>query len=117
MVEFQGVATTEAVPLFSLSLEPSQITLAPGEVAMVKVKAARKPGDNAANPAIALALANLPQGVTAETPTIPEKQGEITIKLTASKDAPISSLSALLTGKLGDNSQPAPALVISVKPK
>ncbi len=116
-VEFQGVATTEAVPLFSLSLEPSEVSLAPGDTAMVKVKVARKPGDNAANPAVALALANLPPGVTAETPAIPEKQSEITIKLTASKDAPPSAQSALLTGKLGDNSQPAPALVISVKPK
>ena len=84
---------------------------------MVKVRAARKAGDNNANPAIALTLANLPGGVTAETPAIPEKQGEATIKLTASKEAPQVIQNAILTGKLGDNVQPAPALVITVKPK
>ncbi len=116
-VDLMGAAATEGVPLFSLSLEPSQVTIAPGQTVMVKVKAARKPGDNGANPAIALALSNLPPGVTAETPAIPDKAGEVTIKLTAAKEAQPVLQNALLTGKIGDNAQPAPALVINVKPK
>jgi hypothetical protein len=92
--------------------------LTPGQTVMVKVRVGRKPNDNNANPAIALTLASLPPGVTAETPAVPEKQGEVTIKLTASANAQPATQSTLLTGKLGDNNiQPAPALLVTVKPK
>jgi hypothetical protein len=116
-VNFQAVTATAAVPLYTLSMEPAQVTLMPGQTVMVKVRAARKPGDNNANPAIALTLANLPPGVTAETPAIAEKQGEVTIKLVAAANAGPAVQSALLTGKLNNDVQAAPALQITVKPK
>jgi len=114
-VEFQMAIVTDDSPLYTLSTETTDVTLAPGQTAMLKVRAARKPNDNNANPAIALTLANLPSGVTAETPAIPEKQGEITIKITAAGNAAAGSQNALLTGKLGENVQPAPALRITIK--
>ena len=49
-VEFMGVTATEAVPLYYLTVEPGAVTIAPGETVMVKVRAARKAGDNNANP-------------------------------------------------------------------
>jgi hypothetical protein len=113
-VNFAMVATNDAVPLYNLSVEPAAVELKPGQTAMVKVTTVRKPGDNNANGAIALTLANLPPGVTAETPAIPEKQGEVTIKLTAAADAAAAVRTSLLTGKLGETVQPAPALNISV---
>jgi hypothetical protein len=116
-VNFQTVTATAAVPLYTLSMEPALVTLMPGQTLMVKVRAARKPGDNNANPAIALTLANLPPGVTAETPAIPEKQGEVTIKLVAAANAGPAVQSALLTGKLNNDVQAAPVLQITVKPK
>jgi hypothetical protein len=114
-VHFQMVTTTAAVPLFTLAPESTNITIAPGQSVMVKVRANRRPKDDAANPAIALALANLPPGVSAETPAIPEKQTEATIKLTAAGNAGPVQGNALLTGKLGDITLPAPALRIEIK--
>ncbi len=114
-VHFQMATTTAAVPLYTLTPESTQITLMPGQTVMVKVRANRRPNDNAANPAIALTLANLPPGVSAETPAIPDKQTEITIKLTAAGNAGPFSASALLTGKLGNDVQPAPAIQVTVK--
>lgn len=114
-VEFQMATLTEDVPLYALSTETTDVTLAPGQTVMLKVRAARKPNDNAATPAIALVLANLPPGVTAETPNIAEKQDEVLIKITAAGDAQPVVQNALLTGKLGENAQPAPALRITIK--
>jgi hypothetical protein len=114
-VGFQMATTTAAVPLITLTPETTQIVLAPGQTVMVTVRTARRPNDNAANPAIALALASLPPGVSAETPAIPEKQAEVTIKLTAAPNAGPSSQSALLTGKIGNDTIPAPAIVVTVK--
>jgi hypothetical protein len=114
-VHFQMATTTAAVPLFTLVPESTSVTLAPGQTVMLKVRAARRPNDNAANPAIALALANLPPGVSAETPAIPEKQTEVTIKLTAAGNALPSQSNGLLTGKLGETTLPAPAIRIEVK--
>jgi hypothetical protein len=116
-VAFMAVATTDAVPLFTLAPAQTAIALTQGQSITVKVTAGRKAGDAAAQAAIALALANLPPGVTAETPAVPEKQGEATIKLTAAADARPGVYSAHLTGKLGENTQSAPALIITVAPK
>jgi hypothetical protein len=117
LVQYQLAGINDAVPLYTLSPAMTAIALAPGQSVSVKVTASRRAGDNNANPAIALTLADLPPGVSAETPEIPEKKTEITIKLTASADAKPVTQSALLTGKLGDTVEAAPALVITVKPK
>jgi hypothetical protein len=116
-VHFQAAASTADVPLYTLGLEPATVSLKPGESVTIKVKAGRKAGDNNANPAIALTLANLPPGVTAETPAVPEKAGEVNIKLTAAGDAKPVTGTALLTGKLGENVQAAPILTVTVVPK
>lgn len=113
-VNFAMVATNDSIQLYNLTVEPATVVLKPGQSVMVKVKAARKAGDNNANPAIALALANLPPGVSAETPAIAEKQAEGTIKLTAAANAAPGVRTALLTGKLGENVQPAPTIMVSV---
>jgi hypothetical protein len=116
-VAISMASTTDSIPLFTLTPESTRIEISPGQRIELKVKAMRKPGDNNANPAIALTLANLPAGIKAETPNIPEKQGEVTIKLFAPEDAKPGQSMALLTGKLGENTQPAPAILIVVKPK
>jgi hypothetical protein len=116
LVRFQMATTTATVPLYTLTPETTNVTLAPGQSVTLKVRAGRRPNDNAALPAIALTLANLPPGVTAETPPIPEKQSEVAIKLTAAPTAGAGSSSALLTGKLGENNTAAaPAILITVK--
>lgn len=114
-VRFQMATTTAAIPLFTLTPESMKVTIAPGQSVMVKVRTVRRPNDNAANPAIALTLTNLPPGVSAETPAIPEKQAEISIKLTAAGNAGPESSSALLTGKLGNDTQVAPSILVTVK--
>jgi hypothetical protein len=110
-------SATDSVPLFTLSPEATRVEIQPGQRIELKVKAARKAGDNNANPAIALTLANLPAGVKAETPNIAEKQAEGTIKLFAPEDTKPGQSYALLTGKIGEASQPAPIILIVVKPK
>ena len=116
-VAFTMASATDSIPLFSLAPESTRVEIMPGQRIELKIRAARKPGDNNANPAIALTLANLPAGIKAETPNIPEKQGEVIIKLIAPEDAKPGAAMALLTGKIGENSQPAPAIQIIVKPK
>jgi hypothetical protein len=117
-VEFQSISITDETPLFTLATDPSQVELTPGQTVTVKVKAGRKAGDNNATGDIALALANLPAGVTAEAKAVPEKMAEATIKITAAADARPAKRYALLTGKIGENpEQPAPGLLVIVKPK
>ncbi len=116
-VAFRMAAVTDAIPLYTLAPESQEVTIAPGETVMIKVRATRQAGNNAANGAIALTLASLPPGVSAETPAIAEKQAEATIKFTAAKDAKPATGYALLTGKLGENAEPAPVIVVTVKPK
>jgi hypothetical protein len=113
-VSFAFASTNDSVQLFTLNVEPTQVELKPGQTVMLKVTVARKPGDNNANPAIALTLGNLPPGVSAETPAIPEKAGEVQIKLTAQAGAAPAARTSTLTGKLGETTQPAPAINISV---
>jgi uncharacterized membrane protein len=108
----------EVVPLFILTPEKTLVELAPGESASVKVSVTRKAGDNNANPAVGLEIRDLPPGVTAQTPPIPEKQGEVTIRISANGDAPPGQRSALLQGKIGEQPvQFAPAIKVVVKPK
>jgi len=113
-VEFQAVWTTDEVPLYTLALEPRQVSLKPGESVTLKVRAHRKPNDGNANPAIALEVKGLPPQISVEAPPIPEKAAEGTIKLTAVKEAPALRVYALVSGKLGENVQHAPGLAVTV---
>ena len=116
-VDFGGLATTDAVPLFILAPEMTVISLKQGQSVQIKVKVTRKPGDNNANPAIALTLPGLSGNINADLPGIPEKGVEVTIKILVAADTPVGKYSAVLTGKLGNDIQVAPAFAINVSPK
>jgi hypothetical protein len=117
-VHYMSVGQIGPQPLFNLTPETTDIVLSPGETRNVKISVMRKPGDNNAKPAIALSLANLPAGVKAAAPNVPENAGEVTITLTAEANAPESMRFVQLTGKLGDKAtEPAPILRVSVKKK
>ncbi len=115
-VGFQAAYGTLDVPLFTLTPEMQQLTLARGQSVSIKIKAGRKAGDNNANPAIGLEALNLPAGVTAELPAIAEKAVEGTIKLTAAAGAVLGRRTILLRGKIGEaNLAFAPGIQLVVK--
>lgn len=115
LVEYQAVAVVDGVPLFSLSVEQHELTVAPGAAVTLRVRARRKPDDNAARPAIALEVRNLPPGISVQSVTIAEGQEEAQLTLTAAADAPLGSQSVTIQGKLGENVQLAPSVVLHVR--
>lgn len=114
-VNFQMVSVTDDVPLYRLSVEMTEVNLTPGQTVEIKVTAARKPEDKGAEGAIGLEIRNLPPGVSPELPAIPDNGNEIKIKLKAAGDAAPGTGYAILNGRLRENIQYAPALIVTVK--
>ncbi|HXG23641.1 MAG TPA: hypothetical protein VNJ09_03725, partial [Chthonomonadales bacterium] len=114
-VSFQMVSVTDEVPLYRLSTDVTEVTLTPGQTVEIKVFAARKPGDKGVEGAIGLEIRNLPPGVLPEMPAIPEKGNEIKIKLKAADNAATGTGYAILSGRLRENIQYAPTLIVTVK--
>lgn len=117
-VQFQMATLTDAASSYTLIPETTELTLVRGQSASLKVRAVRKPNDGAANGAIALTLAGLPPGVTAQAPAIADKQTESLLTFTVAANAAPGTLYVVLNGKIGNNPAiPAPVLVITLKEK
>ncbi|MEP6756211.1 MAG: hypothetical protein ABJA67_11975 [Chthonomonadales bacterium] len=114
-VAFQAVSASDAVGLFTLVFEPAMVTVAPGQTVMVKVKANRKAGDAGATPAINITTSNLPAGITTDAPVIPDKAGEILLKIIAAPTAPEGQGYLVIHGKLATTEVIAPALMVVIK--
>ncbi len=74
----------EPEPDFAGTADKSALMLKTGETAEVKIKLERKNGHKAP---LGLEIPDLPAGVSLKKPEIPEKSGEITAILAATKDA------------------------------
>ncbi len=83
-------------PDMIVSAAPDHLTLSPGKTVEIKVKITRKAGFTAKVP---LAVLGLPDGISATTPEIAEKQTEATITLKAENNAPLGELTFLVIGK------------------
>jgi hypothetical protein len=116
-VSFQMLSVTDEIPLYRLSLDRSEVTLTPGQAVELQVTATRKAEDKGAEGAIGLEIRYLPPGVTAELPAIPEKGNAVKIKLRAADDAKPNTGYALLNGRLRENIQYAPVLLVTVNAK
>ncbi len=81
---FYRLAITEAAPSVSATIAVHSASIASGKNAELKVAVKRS---KTFKPKLQLAAKNLPEGVTAATVDVPEKDGDVTLKLTASADA------------------------------
>ena len=66
---------------YQVTVEPQQVTLAPGASAKLTVKLTRPKEGEAANAVIGLLVLNLPEGVDQDIPDIPADKSEGTIVL------------------------------------
>ena len=81
---FYRLAITEAAPSVSATIAVQSASIAAGKDAELKVAIKRS---KAFKPKLQLVAKNLPDGITAAPVDVPEKDGDVTIKLTASTDA------------------------------
>ncbi len=82
------LTVAEAVPTVTATVASDLITLKPDKPAEVKVTVKRV---NAFKPKLALAAKDLPEGVTATDVDVPDKDGEVTLKLVAAPTAPAAN--------------------------
>lgn len=97
-------------PGISATVDKSNYTIEAGKEISVKVKITRSNGHKAP---LKLEVDELPAGVTiAETPEVPEKSGEVTLKLKATNEAPSKqgAFRIALKGTEGDKPEAIPAV-------
>jgi hypothetical protein len=82
------LAITEAVPSVVGSVNGHSFSVQPGKSAEVKVAVKRA---NRFQAKLQVVAKNLPEGVSAEAVEVPEKDGEVTLKMSAAADAKPSS--------------------------
>ena len=78
------LAITEAIPSVAATIAVHSLSVQPGKTADVKVNVKRA---NGFKTKLQLSAKNLPEGVTATPVDVPEKDGDVTLKLTATADA------------------------------
>ena len=78
------LAITEAVPSIAATVSVHSASVQAGKSSELKIAVKRTNGFKAK---LQLCAKNLPEGVTASPADVPEKNGEVTLKLTASPDA------------------------------
>ena len=81
---FYRLAITEASPTVAASVTIHSLSVQPGKTADAKVSVKRANGFKAK---LQLAAKNLPDGVTATPVDVPDKDGDVTLKVAASADA------------------------------
>lgn len=98
-------------PAYTLALDQTAVSVKRGQSVVIKVTAARQEGQNAA---IALTVAGQPANVTPTPTNVAEKMTEGSVKIDVAANAPLVTQNVIISGKLGDNTQIAPALTLTI---
>jgi hypothetical protein len=115
-VRFQVAGVVEPGP-FTLTVEPGQVSLAPGATVTVTVKATRRPDVEAAKGEIRLEVQNVPQGVDVKAPAIAADKAESMIELKAPEKLDPQTVNLIVRGRLKESAPVAPAIPLVVVPK
>jgi pre-peptidase len=120
---FQVAGVGELVP-FTVSVEPRQVSLAPGATATLQVKVTRRPDAEAAKGEVNLDVQNVPEGVEVKAPAIPADKSAGSIELKAPEKLDPRALNLIVRGRIKANKEmkeraqaaPAVALLVTAKP-
>jgi hypothetical protein len=120
---FQVAGVGEPAP-FTVSIEPRQVSLAPGATTTLQVKVTRRGETGAAKGEVNLDVQNVPEGVEVKAPAIPADKSAGTIELKASEKLDPRAVNLIVRGRIKEMKEikeraqaaPAVALVVTAAP-
>jgi hypothetical protein len=119
--QFQVAGVGEPAP-YTVSVDPRQVTLAPGATTKIAVKVARRP-DAAAKGEVELDVQNVPGGIDVKAPAIPADKSDGQIELKAPEKLDPQTTNLIVRGRIKamsemkkDTVQAAPAVMLTVLP-
>ena len=113
---FQVAGLREAIP-YQVTVEPQQVTLAPGATAKLTVKLTRPKEGEAAKAVIGLFVMNLPEGINQEIPDIPADKSEGTIELKATEKLEARETHLIVRTRIKEDFRYVPAIPLTLVAK